>query len=127
MRLQVIEEYPCVRARDFKTAESWYKKSLEIFEKCNDEYSAVIVCKNLEKLSLSAKGILQALAFSNPDFSGFGAGVLIAAVFLLRSHIKIKRSPEGKREFLIEHKPGDNELLTRVIGSLQKLLSGNWS
>jgi hypothetical protein len=53
-----------------------------------------------------------------------GAGVLIAAVFLLRTHIKIKRHPDGRWEFVFEHKPGDNELLTQVIEALKKILPG---
>jgi hypothetical protein len=49
-------------------------------------------------------------------------GTLVAALFLLRSHIKIKRNASGKLEFLFEHKPMSNELLKDVMGSIGKLL-----
>jgi hypothetical protein len=52
-----------------------------------------------------------------------GAGTLVFALFLLRSHIKIKRDSSGKLEFLFEHKPSDNELLSQVIASLKGLIS----
>jgi hypothetical protein len=46
---------------------------------------------------------------------------LIAVVFLLRTHIKLKRNTSGKWEFIIEHKPGDSKLM---LGVLKKL--GDW-
>lgn len=51
------------------------------------------------------------------------AGVLIAALFLLRTHIKIHRTEEGKWEFLVEHNASDDgtlEKIARVLAGLFK-------
>jgi len=53
--------------------------------------------------------------FSGPLAAG---GLLVAALFLLRSHIKIKRTSTSKWSFQYEHKPMDNELLKTVIDAL---------
>ena len=52
-------------------------------------------------------------------------GTLVAAVFLLRSHIKIQKSKDGKWEFKFEHKPMEIDLLKEVLLSLQRLLNGS--
>ena len=54
-----------------------------------------------------------------------GVGTLAAVVFLLRTHIRIKRNASGQWEFLFEHKPEDNDMLTKVLAVLEKLLSGS--
>lgn len=49
--------------------------------------------------------------------------ILIAALFILRTHIKIHRTPDGKWEFLVEHESSNNELLEKVaqmVGSFLK-------
>lgn len=51
------------------------------------------------------------------------AGVLLAALFLLRTHIKIHRTEEGKWEFLVEHNASDDgtlEKIARVLADLFK-------
>jgi hypothetical protein len=47
--------------------------------------------------------------------------VLVSVVFLLRSHIKIKRHPDGRWEFDYEHTQIDDELLTKLIDTLKSL------
>ena len=42
------------------------------------------------------------------------AGVLIAALFLLKTHIKIHRTEDGKWEFLVEHKASDDGTLEKI-------------
>ncbi len=50
--------------------------------------------------------------------------VLVAATFLLRTHIRFKRRADGKWEFQIEHKPADSKLLTQLLKKLAALLPG---
>ena len=59
------------------------------------------------------------------SFTGAEAAALVAAVFLLRTHIKVKRGSSGKWEFLVEHKPGDNKLLGMVLDKLEAMLSSS--
>ena len=54
--------------------------------------------------------------FADPLVAG---GFLVAALFLLRSFIKIKRSDSGKWTIHYEHKPMDNDLLKTVIDALK--------
>lgn len=42
------------------------------------------------------------------------AVVLIAALFLLKTHIKIHRTEDGKWEFLVEHKASDDGTLEKI-------------
>ena len=42
------------------------------------------------------------------------AGVLIAALFLLSTHIKIHRAKDGKWEFLLEHKASNDGILEKI-------------
>ena len=42
------------------------------------------------------------------------AGVLIAALFLLSTHIKIHRTKDGKWEFLLEHKASNDGTLEKI-------------
>lgn len=48
-------------------------------------------------------------------------GVLIAALFLLRTHIKIHRSKDGKWEFLVEHNSSDDGTLKKIAQILADL------
>lgn len=48
-------------------------------------------------------------------------GVLIAALFLLRTHIKIHRAKEGKWEFLLEHNASDDGVLEKIAQILAGL------
>ena len=48
-------------------------------------------------------------------------GVLIAALFLLRTHIKIHRTKEGKWEFLWEHNASDDGVLEKIAQILAGL------
>ncbi len=58
------------------------------------------------------------------DATGLGVPVLLAVVFLLRTHIRIRRHPDGRWDFQIEHKPGDTKLLTDLLKRIQALLPG---
>lgn len=49
------------------------------------------------------------------------AGVLIAALFLLRTHIKIHRTEDGKWEFLVEHNTSDDGTLGKIARILADL------
>lgn len=48
-------------------------------------------------------------------------GVLIAALFLLRTHIKIHRTKDGKWEFLWEHSASDDGVLEKIAQILTDL------
>lgn len=49
--------------------------------------------------------------------------VLVAVVFLLRTHIRFNRQSDGRWELQIEHQPADSELLTALLNKLASLLS----
>ena len=49
------------------------------------------------------------------------AGVLIAALFLLKTYIKIHRAEDGKWEFLVEHKASDDGTLEKIAQILTGL------
>ena len=49
------------------------------------------------------------------------AGVLIAALFLLKTHFKIRRTEAGKWEFLVEHKASDDVTLEKIAQILTGL------
>ena len=42
------------------------------------------------------------------------ATVVIAMLFLLRTHIKVHRTKDGKWEFLVEHKVSDDDTLKKI-------------
>lgn len=50
--------------------------------------------------------------------------LLLAVVFLLRTHLRIKRSTGGKWEFLVEQKPADTALIKQVLTRIAQLLQG---
>jgi len=63
------------------------------------------------------------------ESSGRPAGMmsiplLLTVVFLLRTHVRIKRSPGGKWEFLVEQKPADTALIKQVLTRIAQLLPG---
>ena len=49
------------------------------------------------------------------------AGVLIAALFLLSTHIKIHKTKDGKWEFLLEHKASNDGTLEKIAQILSDL------
>lgn len=51
------------------------------------------------------------------------AGVLIAALFLLSTHIKIHRTKDGKWEFLLEHKASSDDILEKIAQLLTDLFN----
>lgn len=67
-------------------------------------------------LSLEVKhcreNVQAAQAFAAPGL--LEAGVLIAALFLLSTHIKIHRTEDGKWEFLLEHDASGDEVLKKI-------------
>ena len=68
-----------------------------------------------------AKNAQSAGTFGDPLLCG--AGFLIAALFLLGTHIKIHRTPDGKWELLLEHAAAQNELLEKIAEALSKMLN----
>lgn len=60
-----------------------------------------------------------AMTFSFPGLSE--AGVLIAALFLLSTHIRFHRTEEGKWEFLVEHQAADNSTLGKIVQALSDI------
>ena len=50
--------------------------------------------------------------------------VLLTVVFLLRTHLRIKRSPGGQWELLVEQKPADTALIKQVLTRIAQLLPG---
>ncbi|MCI5211464.1 MAG: hypothetical protein D3910_22380 [Candidatus Electrothrix sp. ATG2] len=61
---------------------------------------------------------------SKSFFPGTEVATLVAVAFLLRTHIKIERTANGKWRFLIEHKPADSKLLTALLQKLEQLFGG---
>ena len=49
------------------------------------------------------------------------AGILIAALFLLGTHIKFHRTEDGKWEFLLEHPVPENSTLERIAQILSEV------
>jgi hypothetical protein len=59
------------------------------------------------------------------EVSLLSAGLLVAVVFLLRTHIHVEGKIRGLT-FTIEHKPADSKLLTALLNKLASLLpTGN--
>jgi len=71
--------------------------------------------------ALTAQMDAPPAAFGSPIAT---VGAAAAALFLLRSHIKIIRSAAGKWTFKFEHKPADNDLLKKVLDALKGVLKG---
>jgi len=70
-----------------------------------------------------AHDLLQALQENSTGIKSTGAevAVLVGVAFLLRSHLKLRRSKDGEWEFLVEHKPSDSDLLGSLLSRLQAL------
>ena len=49
------------------------------------------------------------------------AGILIAALFLLGTHIKFHRTEDGKWEFLLDHPASENGALERIVQILSEI------
>ena len=60
-----------------------------------------------------------AAAFAVPGLPE--AGILIAALFLLGTHIKFHRTEDGKWEFLLEHPASENGALERIAQILSEI------
>ena len=92
-----------------------------------DFWDDVIVTLEKESALPSAvKNCLEnaqtAQAFANPGLPE--AEVLIAALFLLSTHIKIHKSEDGKWEFLMEHNAsgdGTLEKIAQILANLFKI------
>ena len=52
-----------------------------------------------------------------------GVGVVVAALFLLGTHIKFHRTPNGKWEFLVEHTAAQSEILEKIVEALVKIMN----
>ena len=74
-------------------------------------------------LAPAAKRYLEnaqtASAFAVPGLPE--AGILIAALFLLGTHIKSHRTEDGKWEFLLEHPASENGTLERIVQILSEI------
>lgn len=72
--------------------------------------------------------VINALADTSSEMRSFATGgevaISLAVVYLFRAHIKIKRGPTGRVEFLFEHKPADSKLLTTVLKKLEAWFTG---
>lgn len=49
------------------------------------------------------------------------ASILIAALFLLSTHIRFHRTEEGKWEFLVEHQAADHSALEKIVQALSDI------
>jgi len=74
---------------------------------------------------------LQRLAAApNPSqaparFDAAAVPLLLAVVFLLRTHLRIRRHKDGSWDLLVEHKPGDSRLVTDLLKRISALLPGS--
>lgn len=68
-----------------------------------------------------AENAQNAGTFSIPTLAG--AGIVIAALFLLGTHIKFYRGTDGKWEFLIEHAAAQGEILEKVIEAFIRMMN----
>lgn len=62
-----------------------------------------------------------AMTFASPTISA--ACILIAALYLISTHIKIHRTKDGKWEFLVEHNAPDSTLLEKIAQILSTILN----
>ena len=67
------------------------------------------------------------LLLQKPDIERFEPSLgtvatLVAVTFLLRTHIKYTRKPDGKWTFHIEHKPTDSRILSQLLTKIAALL-----
>lgn len=57
--------------------------------------------------------------------TGGEVAAVFAVAFVLRTHIKLERSPTGKWKFLIEHQPADSKLLASLLAKLEAWMGGS--
>ena len=83
----------------------------------------IAIAEKEPALSSSVKSCREnaqaAQAFAIPGLPEMG--VLIAALFLLKTHIKIHRTKDGKWEFLVEHNSSDDGTLQKIAQILADL------
>ena len=60
-----------------------------------------------------------ASAFAAPGLPE--AGILIAALFLLGTHIRFHKTKDGKWEFLLEHPASEDGVLERIVQILSEI------
>ena len=76
--------------------------------------------ENAQLVEKYEKNLSQMKQYS---ISGLPAiSIIIAAAFLLRLHIRVHRSEEGKWEFLMEYKAPDNHLIKDIIEILKNVM-----
>jgi len=81
----------------------------------------------LEQMPERAEQLRQLESSGRPGaFAGgmVSIPVLLAVVFLLRTHVRIRRTTGGKWEFLVEQKPADTALIKQVLTRIAQLLPG---
>jgi len=82
-----------------------------------DFWDDVIAIAEKEPALSSAVKRCRESTYSAPAFAIPGlpeVGVLIAALFLLKTHIKIHKTEDGKWEFLLEHNASDDGTLEHI-------------
>lgn len=62
-----------------------------------------------------------AMTFASPSISA--ACILIAALYLISTHVKIHRTKDGKWEFLVEHDAPESTLLEKIVQILSMILN----
>lgn len=102
-----------------------YQNQIVLHESLPAEFwdNMITIAEKEPALSSAVKrcreNVQAAQAFAIPGLPE--AGVLIAALFLLRTHIKIHRTEDGKWEFLIEHNASDDGTLEKIAQILANL------
>jgi hypothetical protein len=64
----------------------------------------------------------QADSYRNFHIDVETISTIVAVMFLLRTHIKLKRNEHGKWTFLLENKPNNNSLLSNLLEKLNEWL-----
>lgn len=102
-----------------------YKEQISLTVPLPEELLDATIAAVEKDPNLSAKAIQYqrnaqtARAYGVPGLPELG--ILIAALFLLRTHIKFHRTKGGKWEFLVEHKAsadGNLEKITQMLSDL---------
>lgn len=112
------------------SAERWYLKSLEIEEEHGDEHGAastygqlgIVAClqSNFQDAGRWLIKSIQAFAKCHDPENAKSIGVLLAALFLLQTHVRFERDTSGTWKVLVEKEPTSGELLGPIV---QKLLA----
>lgn len=109
---------------DFSAFYAEYQEQITLTEPLPTDFldGVIAVVEEDPTLAPVAKRYLEnaqaAATFGGPGMPE--AGVLIAALFLLSTHIKFHRTKDGKWEFLLEHRASDNAILKKIA----QILSG---